>query len=142
VTQARYDPVADFYADGFDTADVVGADISAGLLARALDIERSRPLGIRYLHPCFTGGTDVSGSWPPDGRYYDEVRWTAACALSGLRAWVGASHRTLSTYLNTLRGHGLWLDRLAEPEPAPDWAAGRPDSAGKPVFLAARCVRR
>ncbi|MGI5282558.1 class I SAM-dependent methyltransferase [Nonomuraea polychroma] len=93
------------------------------------------------LHPCFPGGRSVSGSWPADGSYYSEGWWRAAGELSSLRRQVGANHRTLSTYVNTFRRHGLWLDEMAEPEPAPGWAATRPDAARFPVFLVMRCVK-
>ncbi len=96
------------------------------------------------LHPCFPGGAEgegVSGSWPPDGRYYDEGFWTADGALATLRRQVGANHRTLATYLNTLRRHGLWLDASREPEPGPTWTGERAQAARHPVYLAARCVR-
>jgi SAM-dependent methyltransferase len=89
------------------------------------------------LHPCFPGATDVAGSWPATGRYYDEGRWTADGALSSLRRQVGATHRTISTYLNTLSRHGLWLDQVREPEP--QWTQKRPLADRSPVYLAARC---
>jgi ubiquinone/menaquinone biosynthesis C-methylase UbiE len=94
------------------------------------------------LHPCFPGGHDVSGSWPSAGSYHDEKWWRADGTASSLRRKVGASHRTLSTYLNTLRRQDLWLDALLEPAPAPGWAQARPDGARMPVFLAARCLKR
>ncbi|SDH02943.1 class I SAM-dependent methyltransferase [Nonomuraea jiangxiensis] len=93
------------------------------------------------LHPCFPGGREVSGSWPGDGRYHAEGWWRADGELSTLRRQVGANHRTLSTYVNTLRRHGLWVDGLAEPEPAREWADRRPDAARFPVFLVMRCVK-
>jgi len=92
------------------------------------------------LHPCFAGGKDISGSWPPGGSYYDEGHWLARERKSSLRRQVGASHRTLSTYVGTLRRHGLWLDQLAEPRPEPDWDQAH-DADRKPVFLAARFVK-
>lgn len=90
------------------------------------------------LHPCFGGAADIAGSWPSGGRYYDEGRWTPDSARSGLRRQVGASHRTLATYLNTLREHGLWLDQVAEPEPDASWDPSH-EADRQPVFLAARC---
>jgi SAM-dependent methyltransferase len=233
MVQARYDAVAEFYIDGFDSIDdpaslallellgpvaglrvldvacghgrvtralarrgasVVGIDLSGALITRAREIERDEPLGIRYVHddvalpgslgdfdgdfdaaacnfglsdiddldaaitavgaalkprgrfafsivhPCFAGGTDISGSWPASGSYYDEGHWTAKGARSGLRRLVGANHRTLTTYLATLRRHGLWLDELAEPLPPPDWDPAH-DADRQPVFLVARCVK-
>jgi 2-polyprenyl-3-methyl-5-hydroxy-6-metoxy-1,4-benzoquinol methylase len=91
------------------------------------------------LHPCFPGSTEVSGSWPSDGTYYDERWWRADGAASTLRRQVGANHRTLSTYLNALHRHDLLLDGVAEPEPT-DWPDSRQPAARFPVFLVARCV--
>jgi SAM-dependent methyltransferase len=220
MVQARYDAVADFYIEGFDSindpaslallnllgpvaslrvldvacghgritrelarrrASVVGIDLSGALITRALEIERDEQLGIRYLHDdvtmpgslgnhdgdfdlavCNFGLSDIddldaaitavgdalkpggrfafSGSWPASGSYYDERHWTAQGVRSGLRRLVGANHRTLSTYLATLRRQSLWLDELAEPLPPPDWDPAH-DADRQPVFLVARCVK-
>lgn len=174
-------------------AEVVGVDISASLLGRAIQAEQRDRLGIRYvhadvtapevlcaaefdaascsfglsdiddldaavraisaalrphgcfafsiLHPCFPGGRDISASWPTTGSYYDEGHWTAHGARSTLRRQVGASHRMLSTYANTLRRHGLWLDQIAEPLPLPDWDPAH-DADRQPVFFIARFTKR
>lgn len=230
MAHARYDVAADFYVQGFQSADdpvslalldllgpvaglrvldvacghgrmtrelarrgarVTGIDISGRLIATAREAEQDDPLGISYihadvtepdalggefdavscsfglsdiddldaaiaavsgvlrpggcfafsiLHPCFAGGQDISGSWPPAGSYYAEGRWTAQEAKSALRRLVGANHRTLSTYLGTLRRHGLWLDQLAEPLPDPDWDPAH-DADRKPVYLVAALVK-
>lgn len=233
MVQARYDAVAEFYIEGFDSIDdpasralldllgpvaglqvldvacghgritrelarqgatVVGIDLSGALITRAREAEPDEQPGIRYLHddvtrpgslgafpggfdvaacnfglsdiddldaaitaigaalkprghfafsivhPCFAGGTDISGSWPASGSYYDEGHWMAQGIRSGLRRLVGANHRTLSTYLATLRRHGLWLDQLAEPLPPPGWDPAH-DADRQPVFLVARCVK-
>jgi SAM-dependent methyltransferase len=92
------------------------------------------------LHPCFPGIGDVSGSWPTGGRYFDEGWWRADGELSVLRRVVGANHRTLSTYVNMLLRHGLRLDRLEEPPPAPAWTATRRGVECLPLYLVARCV--
>jgi len=123
----------------FGLSDIDDLDGTLAGVGRAL-----RPGGrfvFCVLHPCFPGGPDVSGSWPADGRYYDERRWNATGALSGLRALVGANHRTLATYLNALRRHGLWLDLLSEPAPTPEWSAIRGDAGRHPLFLVARCIK-
>ena len=92
------------------------------------------------LHPCFPGVDGVSGAWPSVGSYYDERWWQADGSLSTLRQQVGANHRTLSTYLNSLRQHGFALDAFAEPEPAIDADSPRAAMTSYPVFLVARCV--
>lgn len=85
------------------------------------------------LHPCFPGwDKDAPSSWP-DGGYFQEGWWQAD--NTGFRGKVGANHRTLSTYLNGLRRHGLTLAILTEPEPDAEWAARKPGSAAVPVHL-------
>jgi 2-polyprenyl-3-methyl-5-hydroxy-6-metoxy-1,4-benzoquinol methylase len=93
------------------------------------------------LHPCFPGVVDVSASWPTGGRYGDEGWWQADGALSPLRRVVGANHRTLSTYCNTLIAAGLALDALVEPAPDEGWAQHRPGADALPVYLVARWHR-
>jgi hypothetical protein len=74
------------------------------------------------------------------GSYYGEGRWTAQDALSTLRRQVGANHRTLATYLGTLRRYSLWLDQIAEPLPEPDWDQAH-DADRKPVYLVVRSAK-
>ncbi|GAA4987889.1 2-polyprenyl-3-methyl-5-hydroxy-6-metoxy-1,4-benzoquinol methylase [Nonomuraea thailandensis] len=123
----------------FGLSDIDDLDGAVATAAAAL-----RPGGVfacSILHPCFPGGPGVSGSWPGGARYHAEGWWRADGELSSLRRQVGAHHRTLSTYLNTLRRHDLWVEELAEPEPAPEWASERPEAARFPVFLVLRCVK-
>ena len=47
--------------------------------------------------------------------YFQEIFWRSD-NIHGVRGKVGAYHRTLSTYLNTLVEAGLTLERLAEPQ--------------------------
>ncbi len=119
-----------------DIDDLDGALASVGRLLRP-----GGQFVFSILHPCFPGGTDVSGAWPSTGSYRVEGWWQSDSALSGLRNRVGASHRMLSSYLNALRHHGLWVDAMAEPAPPADWAAARLDAARGPVFLVVRCVK-
>ncbi|HET8661543.1 MAG TPA: class I SAM-dependent methyltransferase [Micromonosporaceae bacterium] len=124
----------------FGLSDIDDLDGALATVARAL-----RPGGrfvLCVLHPCFPGAGEVSGSWPADGSYHDERWWAAGGALSTLRRQVGANHRTLSTYLNALRRHDLWVDAVAEPEPPAGWVATRAEAARYPVFLVVRCRRR
>lgn len=93
------------------------------------------------LHPCFSGSPGVSGSWAAEHRYYDEMWWAATGEHSTLRQEVGANHRMISTYLNSLRGEGLLLDALREPEPDQDLIERSPEMASLPIYLVARCVR-
>jgi 2-polyprenyl-3-methyl-5-hydroxy-6-metoxy-1,4-benzoquinol methylase len=128
----------DAAACNFGLSDIDDLDAAIGAVSSAL-----RPGGyfvFSILHPCFPGGRDISGSWPAADGYYEEGRWTAQEARSTLRRQVGATHRMLSTYLGTLRRHGLWLDQLAEPLPQPDWDPAH-DADRKPVFLIARSVK-
>jgi ubiquinone/menaquinone biosynthesis C-methylase UbiE len=91
------------------------------------------------LHPCFPGVDQVSGSWRPDHTYYDEEWWLADGELSWIRREVGASHRMVSTYINTLVGAGLVVERIDEPRPDEDWARERPGAAALPVYLVVAC---
>lgn len=101
-----------------------------------------RPGGVfafTMLHPCFPGIEGVSAAWPSDGTYYDERYWQADASLSTLRQQVGANHRTLSTYLNTLHHHGFTLTRTAEPQPRIEPSSPREAMTRFPVFLVAAC---
>jgi SAM-dependent methyltransferase len=119
-----------------DIDDLDGALACVGTMLR-----RGGCFVFSILHPCFPGAADVSASWPPTARYYDQGRWRADAALSPLRHQVGANHRMVSTYLNAFRRHGLWLDELAEPAPEPQWTEKRPDASRVPVYLAGRCLK-
>jgi len=47
----------------------------------------------------------------------------------------------ISTYLNSLTGHGLALDRAAEPPPSADMERRRPPGAAPvPFYFVARAV--
>jgi SAM-dependent methyltransferase len=92
------------------------------------------------LHPCFPGwDSDAPSSWPPDQGYFREGWWLAS--NTGFRGRVGASHRMISTYLNSLIRHGLVLDRAVEPPPGPAMEQRRPPGAVPvPFYLVARAV--
>jgi SAM-dependent methyltransferase len=94
------------------------------------------------LHPCFPGwDSDAPSSWPPDRGYFSEGWWLAG--NTGYRGQVGASHRMISTYLNSLIAHGLVLDLTIEPPPGPDMERRRPAGAVPvPFYLVARALTR
>jgi len=128
----------DAAACSFGLSDIDDLDAAVAAISSAL--RSGGYFAFSILHPCFAGGKDIAGSWPTTGSYYGEGRWTAQDTRSTLRRQVGANHRMLSTYLGTLRRHGLWLDQLAEPPPEPDWDQAH-DADRKPVFLVARSVK-
>lgn len=123
----------------FGLSDIDNLDPALGAVGNAL--RPNSPFVFSILHPCFPGGNGVSGSWPTTSSYYDERWWTADGAASSLRRQVGANHRMLSTYINTLRRHELWLDATVEPGPPAEWSTDRRDATRHPVFLVARCVK-
>lgn len=123
----------DRVACGFGLSDVDDLDAALANITRVLAAGGRFVFSI--LHPAFPGAGDVSGSWPPADRYYDEQRWYADGSASSLRRRVGANHRTISTYVNTLIAYGLSVDRMAEPEPSIDWASAKPAAARFPLYL-------
>ena len=77
------------------------------------------------LHPCFPGwDRDAPSSWPPDRGYYWEGWWLAG--NPGFRGKVGASHRRLSTYLNSSPRTGWRWKRPPNRRPAPTGNGGCP----------------
>ncbi len=95
-------------------------------------------------HPCFQ--TPVS-RWTINeegatarevGEYFVEGYWRSD-NVHGVRGKVGAHHRTLSTYVNTLSEAGLTLDRLSEPRAEGALADRRPEGRDLPAALIARC---
>ena len=130
---ARFDVIA----CNFGLSDIDDLDGVCATVARLL-VPGGRVV-FSILHPCFAGAADVSGSWPSDGTYYDERWWRADGELSVLRREVGANHRMLSTYVNTLVRTGLSLEAMVEPPPEVSWTADRPDAAVQPVYLVVSC---
>jgi len=102
------------------------------------------------LHPCYH--TAFSGELRlPDGtvrtvgRYFDEGYWRSD-SQPGPPGKVGAYHRTLSTYLNTLADAGLTLERSIEPNARENLPASpslahmsRPVWSEVPAVLTVRC---
>jgi 2-polyprenyl-3-methyl-5-hydroxy-6-metoxy-1,4-benzoquinol methylase len=94
------------------------------------------------LHPCYN--TPQSGEWVAPDRvvrtiasYFVEGFWTSS-TRTGPPGRVGAYHRTLSTYLNTLTDAGLILERVYEPQAAGITAQRRPIWTEVPAVLTMR----
>ncbi len=122
----------------FALSDIDDLGGALGTVATAL-----RPGGIftfSLLHPCFPGAGPVSGAFRRS--YHEEGWWLADGELSSLRRRVGANHRTLATYVNSLARHGLRIEEMREPRAPQWWSAGdRAEAARLPVYLVARCRR-
>jgi 2-polyprenyl-3-methyl-5-hydroxy-6-metoxy-1,4-benzoquinol methylase len=98
-------------------------------------------------HPCFQMPT-----WgPPDqefvtegseaSRYFREGFWRSDYP-HGVRGKVGAYHRTLSTYLNTLSDASFVLERLIEPQESGEAGDRLCAEGGVPKFLIVRGAPR
>ena len=125
----------------FGLSDIDDLDDALATVARVL-----KPGGFfdfSILHPCFPGweAKGANPSWPPGRGYFEEGWWLADGPPGGLRPIVGANHRTLSTYLNTLIRSGLAIEELTEPAPTPDWMEVAPAVGAVPVYLVVRCRR-
>jgi SAM-dependent methyltransferase len=79
------------------------------------------PFIFSLTHPCFQAPhadihTDSAGNFTARliSRYSSEGFWRSTYA-EGIRGKVGANHRTLSTYVNTLIATGFHLSKLIEP---------------------------
>lgn len=132
--------VFDLIVSNFGLSDIDDLNEACRTVARRLVAGGRFVFSI--LHPCFAGAEAVSGSWPTGLSYYDEGFWRADGELSVRRQKVGANHRRLSTYINTLVRSDLAIDTVVvEPLPEPDWAAGRPGAGDQPVYLVVQCMR-
>jgi SAM-dependent methyltransferase len=105
-------------------------DLDATVSAVATVVRPDGWFAASLVHPCFPGNDAGLSSWPPERTYFDEGRWTSADHNpDGVRLRVGSSHRTLSTYFNSLIAHGFQITRIFEPP------------AEVPMILAVRCDR-
>ncbi len=136
VANATFDGVVCFLA----LMDISDLDPVARGVVRVL-----RPGGwfvFAITHPCYK--TPRSGELPTPagwirtvGSYFSEGYWRSDDG-PGPPGKVGAYHRTLSTYLNTMLEAGLILERISESPLTGTAAERRPVWAEVPVTLIAR----
>jgi ubiquinone/menaquinone biosynthesis C-methylase UbiE len=110
-----------------------------------------KPVGwfvFAITHPCFTG-PDTQWMETTDQQtvkavrgYFQERFWRSTAG--GIRTRVGAYHRMLSTYLNTLAAAGFALERMVEPIATGKYAEQQPGYQEVPsiVMIRARALER
>ena len=117
------------------------SDLTATVKAVARVLRPSGWFVFSILHPCYH--TQPSGEISsPDGSifrtvsaYFTEGFWRSD-QRPGPPGRVGSHHRTLSTYLNTLNGVGLTVERASEPQIS---SPRRPIWEQVPAVLIMRC---
>ena len=109
-----------------------------------------RPSGwfvFSITHPCFEA---PHAEWRTrdDGTisreisiYFEEGLWFSRNSR-GVRGQVGAQHRMLATYLNTLAQSGFVLEQLVEPRATAATNASVPGYRVVPPFMLIRCIKR
>jgi ubiquinone/menaquinone biosynthesis C-methylase UbiE len=95
-------------------------------------------------HPCFDGPDASSHALDGTvrrviGDYLAEGFWRSSHPQSVRRA--GNYHRTITSYVTTLLGHGFSLEVLAEPAPEQKVTATNPHRGALPPFLLIRAAR-
>lgn len=95
------------------------------------------------LHPCYntarSGESRSSERWLRTiGEYFTEGFWRSD-TRTGPPGKVGAYHRALSTYINSVIDAGLTIEEVSEPIATPRLAEARPVWSEVPAVLAARC---
>ena len=129
-----------------DSVDGVTAALSLNNIAdldAALESARRvlRPGGFLVFtvpHPCFDAPGTETFSTPGGirravGDYFAEGHWRSPHPHSVRRA--GNYHRTITTYVTAVLGHGFLLRRLDEPAPSDEVRAAAPHRLGLPPFL-------
>jgi 2-polyprenyl-3-methyl-5-hydroxy-6-metoxy-1,4-benzoquinol methylase len=108
-----------------------------------------RPSGwfvFSITHPCFQipalsrPDWDAASAAPEPGGYFGEGFWRSDYP-HGVRGRVGAYHRTLSSYLNTMSDASFILERLVEPRGAGEATRRLCADGGVPKFLIVRARR-
>src|SRR5581483_5735797 len=133
--------VFDAVACCFGLSDIDNLDGAIATVARVLRVDGFFAFSI--LHPCFPGSpaNHADRRWALGRGYSHERWWRAEGPPHGIRPRVGANHRMLSTYLNTLVRHGLAIEEIAEPEPPSEWVRVASGDDPVPIYLVARCRR-
>lgn len=137
--QALTGEVFDAVACSFGLLDIDDLDGAIATVARVLRVGGF--FAFSMLHPCFPGSraNGADPNWPPGRSYFAEGWWRADGPPHRLRPKVGATHRMLSTYLNTLVRHALLIEEVAEPEPPRAWTERAADEDPVPIYFVARC---
>lgn len=97
-------------------------------------------------HPCFESPhavwhTQLDGAVTREIRtYFAEGFWRSSNP-NGVRGQVGAYHRTLSTYFNTLREAKFSTEQIVEPQPADEETVAVQGYRTVPAFLLVRCIK-
>jgi SAM-dependent methyltransferase len=123
----------------FGMSDIDDLDGVMATVARVL--EKGGRFVFSIVHPCFPGweGTGRNPSWEPGRGYFVEGWWRSDGTPAGVRTRVGANHRMMSTYINTLVRYGLAIEELAEPKPPEEWMEVAPVVGAVPVYLVVGC---
>jgi ubiquinone/menaquinone biosynthesis C-methylase UbiE len=137
LADASFDGATSFLA----LTDIPDLDAVLGSVRRALCPDGWLVLAV--THPCFeapharwqTGSTGETTRVV--SHYFDEGFWRSSNP-AGIRGRVGAYHRTLATYLNTLTGLGFAVERVEEPRYAGAAVAHIPGYAVVPTVLLVR----
>ncbi|RUS96639.1 hypothetical protein DSM106972_086620 [Dulcicalothrix desertica PCC 7102] len=103
--------------------------------------------GFAITHPCFESPhsqwrTDATGKVSLEvTEYFTEGFWQSANS-NRIRGMLGANHRKLCTYINTLIGTGFEIKQLYEPEATQAAIERVPGCRVVPTILFVSCVKK